>query len=435
MNAVTVNLICPAAGVLLGGALLLAAGCGISERAFRKQRSLSVDVCEAPYRAAGDGSTNDRMAIQSAINDVFAAGGGTVTLPSGRTFLSGELQLKNYVVLQIDGILKKSNVASHYEHPTVFGRVNPGSSLNWDLCSYVNYPLIFTASGTTHVTIQGSGALDMNYTGDDNSTIHVASIGFFDTDNFIIKDISINNATQPQIWPVRCRRGEVANVRVANPAPRMNNEAICLCNCQNMHIHHNYSVCGDDNVDVWASYQDRRMRVWCSSVNPQPSINIEIDHNVLGQIGNGANFNIVPWGSHAPDQEQVRIDNLNIHDNTLLPFIPDARGGTDNKYHPKLHYQEWNERSTYGHSPLSNIKIHNNGIGNDIMHDGAEPHFPCVGFQTNDITDPWFTNAISRTRENVRQEKNERHLLPTMDLGVRWDAESAGRRFLGLSGR
>jgi hypothetical protein len=276
----------------------------------------------------------------------------------------------------------------------------------------------------------------MNYTGEDKSTIHVASIGLFDTEHFIIKDITINNASQPQIWPVRCRHGEVANVRIANPAPRMNNEAICLCNCQNVHIHHNYSVCGDDNIDVWASYQDKRMRVWCSSANPQPSINIEIDHNVLGQIGNGANFNIVPWGSHAPDQEQVRIDNINIHDNTLLPFIRDERGGTGNKYHPKFHYQEWNERSTYGHSPLSNIKIHNNGIGHDTMHDGAEPHFPCVGFQTNDITDPWFTDAISSAREDVRQERGKvRYWLPPTDLGGLWDPPSAGKRFLGLSGR
>ena len=241
MNTATVILFRWAATALLGCVLLQAAGCGTSQRAFKKQGRLSVNVCEAPYRAAGDGLTNDRIAIQSAIDDVFVAGGGTVTLPSGRTFLSGEIRLKDSVVLHIDGILKKSNVASHFEHPTVYGRMNPGSSLNWDLCSYVNYPLIYTTSGTTNVTIQGSGALEMNYTGEDKSTIHVASIGLFDTEHFIIKDITINNASQPQIWPVRCRYGEVANVRIANPAPRMNNEAICLCNCQNMRIHHNYS--------------------------------------------------------------------------------------------------------------------------------------------------------------------------------------------------
>jgi hypothetical protein len=163
-----------------------------------------------------------------------------------------------------------------------------------------------------------------------------------------------------------------------------------------MHVHHNYSICGDDNIDVWSSYQDQRMRVWCSSENPQPSIDIEIDHNTLGQIGNGANFNIVPWGSSAPNQEQVRIDNIDIHDNILLPYVLDQRPNAINQdYHPKFHYQEWNERSTYGHSPLSNIRINDNGIGNDTLHDGPEVMFPCVGFQTNDITDAWFKNAAS----------------------------------------
>src|SRR6478609_8917090 len=47
------------------------------------------DVTAAPYSARGDGVTNDRLAIQQAIEDASAAGGGTVLVPAGRTFLSG----------------------------------------------------------------------------------------------------------------------------------------------------------------------------------------------------------------------------------------------------------------------------------------------------------------------------------------------------------
>jgi hypothetical protein len=359
----------------------------------------NIDVCEAPYQAVGDGFTNDRVAIQRAI-DAASVGGGTVCLPKGHTFLSGDLQLKSNVTLRVDGVLLKSNDPAHYEHPAVFGRMTPGSPLNWDLCSYVNYPLIYTVSGTTNVAILGSGVLNMNYTGEDDTTLHVASIGFYDTERFLIQNITIRDASQPQIWPIGCRYGEVAFVKITDPAIRWNNEAICLCNCQHMHVHHNYSVCGDDNIDVWASYQDRRMRVWCSSDHPQASVDIEIDHNTLGQIGNGAYFNIVPWGSQAPDPEKVRIDNINIHDNILLPFVWDEReNATNQNYHPKFHYQEWNERSTYGHSPLSNFRINNNGIGSDTLHDGVEEKFPCAGFETNDITDAWFTDAISEIIE------------------------------------
>jgi hypothetical protein len=142
----------------------------------------------------------------------------------------------------------------------------------------------------------------------------------------------------------------------------------------------------DDNIDVWVSYKDARMGVWCNTDNPQPSINIEIDHNTLRQVTYASNINLIPWGSGAPDQNMVRMDNIYIHDNTLL--------GGDNG-NAKLSYQEFNTTGTYGHSPISNVRIINNGIGDSTKHDGAEPKFPCIGFETNDITDPWFTDAIS----------------------------------------
>jgi FlaG/FlaF family flagellin (archaellin) len=45
--------------------------------------SYEVDVTQAPYNATGDGATDDRAAIQAAINAVIAAGGGTLYFPPG----------------------------------------------------------------------------------------------------------------------------------------------------------------------------------------------------------------------------------------------------------------------------------------------------------------------------------------------------------------
>ncbi len=50
-----------------------------------------INVCDAPWLAAGDGITNDSAAIQQAINDMAAAGGGKVYL--GRRHQLGTTQL------------------------------------------------------------------------------------------------------------------------------------------------------------------------------------------------------------------------------------------------------------------------------------------------------------------------------------------------------
>jgi polygalacturonase len=45
--------------------------------------TLNVNVKLNPYNASGNGVTDDRAAIQSAIDDVANAGGGCVYFPAG----------------------------------------------------------------------------------------------------------------------------------------------------------------------------------------------------------------------------------------------------------------------------------------------------------------------------------------------------------------
>ncbi|HEX3627160.1 MAG TPA: glycosyl hydrolase family 28 protein [Verrucomicrobiae bacterium] len=55
----------------------------------------------ASYGAVGDGVTTNTTAIQNAINDASAAGGGTIEFTSG-VYLSGPLNLANSINLQLD---------------------------------------------------------------------------------------------------------------------------------------------------------------------------------------------------------------------------------------------------------------------------------------------------------------------------------------------
>ena len=62
----------------------------------------TTNVTQSPYNAQGDGSTDNTTAIQTAINDVNSRGGGTVEIPGPGIYLSGPMNMKNKINLQID---------------------------------------------------------------------------------------------------------------------------------------------------------------------------------------------------------------------------------------------------------------------------------------------------------------------------------------------
>src|SRR5262245_55303032 len=90
------------------GALSLALGAmpGAAFAQAKGAKPLNVNVTAQPYNAAGDGRTDDRAAIQSAIDAVAAAGGGCVYFPAGTYIVGAEpsgiggLQLKSRVALR-----------------------------------------------------------------------------------------------------------------------------------------------------------------------------------------------------------------------------------------------------------------------------------------------------------------------------------------------
>jgi polygalacturonase len=90
------------------------------------------------YGAVGDGVTTNTTAIQNAINDASAAGGGTVEIPTG-TYLSGPLALLSNINLQLD----------------------TGAILRMlPQLMYASTSPLITISSQTNVEITGSGIID-----------------------------------------------------------------------------------------------------------------------------------------------------------------------------------------------------------------------------------------------------------------------------------
>ena len=79
--------------------VLVTAGLGLFVVPRALSRLVEYDVTR--YGAKGDGVTKDTAAIQRAV-DAAARVGGTVVLPSGKTFLSGTIVLADNVTLFIE---------------------------------------------------------------------------------------------------------------------------------------------------------------------------------------------------------------------------------------------------------------------------------------------------------------------------------------------
>lgn len=71
------------------------------------------DVTQAPYNAAGDGKTLDTTAIQAAIDD--CAPYDIVLIPADRVFLTGALDLKSDMTLEVNGTLLSSTNSADFE--------------------------------------------------------------------------------------------------------------------------------------------------------------------------------------------------------------------------------------------------------------------------------------------------------------------------------
>ena len=70
------------------------------------------------FGAKGDGKTQNREAINKAIETVSAAGGGTVEFPAG-TWVTGSIQLRSNITLHLDrgAVIEASSEASAYDPP------------------------------------------------------------------------------------------------------------------------------------------------------------------------------------------------------------------------------------------------------------------------------------------------------------------------------
>ncbi len=342
------------------------------------------DVTAAPYSARGDGVTNDRIAIQQAIEDASAAGGGTVLVPAGRTFLSGGIRLRSNVVFQLDGVLEQSLDVSHYATPPALGQDVPGSNLNWDSNAFHNQPFVFAADArNVTLTTSGRGTIELGVAANPAFNIRVDAIGFRDVERCWINNITTQNTIGFNLTLVRANHCDVTGTYLNSKAGSLGSDGINITGSQHVKVLYNHINAGDDGLYIAVSYADPRFTgPWRAPEVGGAARYIEIANNEVVDFGEQNAFTLIPWGSLDPDQRNVEISDVSIHDNTFVADVAQAVDcRCDNPWRGTRRYFQDTDRGDQ--SPMTRFSMWNN----TFISRNRIPNFPTwVGATFTDST-------------------------------------------------
>ncbi|HEY8255182.1 MAG TPA: glycoside hydrolase family 28 protein [Rhizomicrobium sp.] len=204
----------------------------------------------AQFGARADGKTKDTKAIQAAIDDCAAKGGGVVILTKG-TYVSAPITLKSNVTLDVaaGATLLGSPDHDDYRETTVFQA--PGRQA---LITAVNaHDIAITGKGT----IDGNGAKWWRDANGQRPSGVMGEIVFrprlivFDHSRHIrMTNVTVQNSPSWQIIPYYSDDVTIRGIKVLAPADSPNTDAIDPFSSSNVVIDHVTADVGDDNVAI-----------------------------------------------------------------------------------------------------------------------------------------------------------------------------------------
>ena len=204
----------------------------------------------AQFGARADGRTKDTKAIQAAIDNCAAKGGGTVTLTKG-TYVSAPITLKSNVTLDVAAGATLLGSPDHDDYPQTTVFQAPGRQA------------LITAVNAHDVAITGKGTIDGNgakWWRDANGQRPSGVMGeivfrprliVFDHSRHIrMTDVTVQNSPSWQIIPYYSDDVTIRNIKVLAPADSPNTDAIDPFSSSNVVIDHVTADVGDDNVAI-----------------------------------------------------------------------------------------------------------------------------------------------------------------------------------------
>lgn len=203
------------------------------------------------YGAKGNGVTDDAKAIQRAIDACSAAGGGSVIIPYGKTFMAGPLHLKSNVDLHLqpNSVLLANPDEAVYTESTF--RENRGEGMMW-----ISGKDIHNVSITGQGRIDGNGVAFMGQELDDSYELkpvtdfdprpHVLTL--VNTSNVKINGVTIANSAYWTIHLVGCYDVAISDISLLNNLKIRNGDGIDIDHSRKVRISNCFIESGDDCI-------------------------------------------------------------------------------------------------------------------------------------------------------------------------------------------
>jgi DNA-binding beta-propeller fold protein YncE len=393
-----------------------------------------INVMNAPYSAAGDGKTNDRSAIQDALNAASSGGGGTVLLPAGHTFVSGGVTIPSHATLDIEGTLLQSKRIADYAKGTAWVDPPPGGIA--DNSAAIMDPMVL-ALDAQDVTLTGHGTIKMQL----ESGIPMAQIGFSHVTNFAIRDVHVEGGfANFAVAVFNSTHGILADT-VQTAYPDFYQDALAIVSSEYVRVTNNYIASSGEGAYVADDYMNATHvgSLWIRDAL-MPARYQLWDHNYFTSTYpyGPVVFGNLPWGdlwTQAPDQRKVEISDIDVRDNTIVaPAGGDAvadQGGTPENPTTRMRFVDNTYIGpTFGPVPQSGERqwgIHTpSAVTTDSVYDYPgvmnSAAFQNPGFQQTG--DAWWTtvgNAGATTDATPPP-------TPEDGTGTSWAGYALGRR-------
>jgi len=205
------------------------------------------------FGAKGDGTTDDAVAIQQAIDRCSAEGGGRVLLPRNHTFLAGPLQLKANVELYLEATATlKANPDESIYRMSAFGD-NRGEGMLWLWANDADN-ISITGKGTIH----GNGIAFMGAELSDSYELKPLADPSFDprphvltltnVRNLTIRDVTIREGAYWTVHLIGCNEAVIEGINLLNNLKIRNGDGIDLDHSKNVRITNCHITSGDDCI-------------------------------------------------------------------------------------------------------------------------------------------------------------------------------------------